>query len=164
MLVAETRPRSPRTRAVHVAAVREVARLRAHAHDRRAEKPKKKTDECKACATRRRRGLDGQCPACANERARNTPKVAPVVSGPQLDIEFHRAQRTDAPPPPPKSDNERDRIDGNRSVVAYRFQRSTIEALDELVRAGAGADPPLTKTWVVETLLRDYLKKEGFLP
>ena len=28
--------------------------------------------ECKSCATRRKRGFDGQCPACASERTRGS--------------------------------------------------------------------------------------------
>lgn len=100
-------------------------------------------------------------------------RVPVAVSGPQLDLEEEfrlpsYAQRTTAPPPP-RSENERDRNTGNRSVVSFRLRTSTLEALDRLVaRLNADCEKnsaavKTTKTWVVETLLRDHLKKEGVL-
>lgn len=107
------------------------------------------------------------------KRDERPPKVAPVVAGPQLDIEeqFQLPSYTQRAPavPLPKSENERDRNTGNRSVVSFRLRTSTIEALDKLVdrmnedTKTNSAATKTTKTWIVEELLRDHLKKEGLL-
>lgn len=39
-----------------------------------AAKVKRRANECRACETRRKKGLEGQCPRCATKRARESRK------------------------------------------------------------------------------------------
>jgi hypothetical protein len=79
------------------------------------------------------------------------------------DSPFYFDQRPDElrTAPPPRSANEDDLQSGKRPVASFRLRASTLAKLDAYYRTLVQKDPKVTKTFIVEQILRDALDKKA---